>query len=118
MSQALDHHYPKLIAAGLRDRGFDVVTAFELDWHTESDEVLLTLCTGQRRALLTNNVADFAVVTRRWQAEGRPHFGVIYTSDASLPRVPALVGTYLDRLANLMLTHPADDDLVDTTHWL
>lgn len=118
MKLALDHHYPKLIAAGLRDRGFDVVTAFEMDWHTEDDETLLTLCTGQRRALLTNNVADFAAVTDRWQAEGRSHFGIIYTSDASLPRAPAMIGTYRDRLAQLMLTHPADDELVDMVCWL
>lgn len=118
MKLALDHHYPKLIAAGLRDRGFDVVTAFEMDWHAEDDEPLLALCFGQRRALVTNNVADFAVIVRRWQAESRSHFGVIFTSDASLPRVPALIDTYRDRLARLMLTHPSDDDLVDQVSWL
>ncbi|MEI6621283.1 MAG: DUF5615 family PIN-like protein [Actinomycetes bacterium] len=118
MKLALDHHYPKAIAVGLRDRGFDVVTAFELDWHTEDDETLLTLCAGQRRALLTNNVADFAVVTRAWQAEGRSHCGVIFASDASLPRVLAMIGTYLDRLAQIMTTHPGDNELLDVVCWL
>lgn len=118
MRLALDHHYPKLIAVELRDRGCDAATAFELGWHEEDDEMLLALCAGRRRALLTNNVADFAVVTNRWQAEGRSHYGVIYTSDASLPRVPAMIGTYRDRLAFLMKAYPAEDALVDLVRWL
>ena len=79
MRLALDHHYSGLIAEQLRSRGHDVVSAAERGWQAESDEVLLTLCAGETRALLTNNVADFAALARRWQAECRAHAGLVFT---------------------------------------
>lgn len=44
-------------------------------------EPLLGLCAANGRALLTNNVADLAVIVRQWQAQGRSHHGLIFTSD-------------------------------------
>ena len=63
MRLALDHHYPSSIAPTLRDRGHDAVTALERGWHAEEDEALLEFCAGEGRALLTNNVADFAIIS-------------------------------------------------------
>lgn len=118
MRLALDHHYSPLIADQLRKFGHDVVTAAERGWETEEDESLLALCEGEERALLTNNVGDFAVIARRWQGEGRAHHGLVFTSDSSLPRTRHTVGRYVGALDELLRTKLDDDALVDAVHWL
>jgi predicted nuclease of predicted toxin-antitoxin system len=115
---ALDHHYSPTIAERLRERELDVIAAAEVGWEAEDDETLLALCATQQRVLLTNNVADFAVIARRWQAEGRPHHGLVFTSDHSLPRTRDTIGRYVDALANLMHASPGDEGFADRIHWL
>lgn len=118
MKLALDHHYSPRIAAHLRSDDYDVVAAVDMGWEAEEDEALLALCATETRALLTNNVADFVVIERRWQAEGRSHWGLVFTSDASLPRSRDSIGRYVDALAALLDSNQGDDALLDRIHWL
>lgn len=118
MKLVLDHHYSRLIAQQLRARGHDVVTAGEQGWEAEDDEPLLDLCASDGRALLTNNVADFAVIARQCQSQGRSHHGLIFTSDQSLPRSRDTIGRYVELLAVLMADNPGDDSVVDRVEWL
>ena len=118
MRLALDHHYSPVIAERLRRSGLDAVAVSERDWHAEDDEPLLTLLASERRALLTNNVADFDAIARRWQAEGRAHWGLVFTSDSSMPRTRATIGAYTGALEVLMRAHPGEDSHVDRVHWL
>jgi hypothetical protein len=115
---ALDHHYSPRIAENLRERGHDAVAAIEAGWQAEDDEPLLMLCAGDERALLTNNVADFAVIGRRWHTEGRTHPGLIFSSDASLPRTRDNIGRYVDIIDALMRDNSGADAFVDRTHRL
>lgn len=115
---ALDHHYSKQIAARLRDRGHAVVAAVEHGWEGEGDEPLLVLCAAEQRALLTNNVSDFVSIACRWASEGRQHSGLIFTSDASMPRSRRTIGRYVTALDRLLTAHPADDAFHDRIHWL
>ena len=84
----------------------------------EEDEPLLTACDSERRALLTNNVADFTVIVRRWAVEGRLHSGLIFTSDRSLPRGRSTIGKYVELLDDLLSSNSKDDAFVDRVHWL
>ncbi len=118
MKVALDHHYATAIAIQLRERGYDAVAAVEQGWETESDEALLVICQEQQRALVTNNVGDFTVIARRWAVEGRPHAGLVFTSDASMPRSRLTIGRYVDALAALLRSHPEDGSFIDRSHWL
>lgn len=118
MKLALDHHYSPAIAAQLRERGHDVTAALERGWEAEEDEPLLELCDREQRALLTNNVADFTTVMRRWAAEGRRHSGLIFTSDASMPRGRDTIGRFVRALAELLRSNPGDDRFKDRVHWL
>lgn len=95
-----------------------MVTAAERGWQALDDESLLVNCAAEGRVLLTNNVADFAVLARQWQAEGRHHAGLVFTSDSSMPRTRRTVGRYVTALHALMSRHPDASDLADQVHWL
>ncbi len=118
MKLALDHHYSPAIATELRGRGHDVIAVAERGWETEDDASLLSLCRQELRALLTNNVVDFAVIARRWAVEGRQHSGLVFTSDVSMPRSRRAIGSYVTALDGLLRANPADDALADRVHWL
>lgn len=118
MKLALDHHYSTSIALKLRERGHDVVAAIERSWEMEDDESLLAICDQDRRALLTNNVADFTTIARRWAVEGRQHSGLMFTSDASMPRNRRTIGRYVTALDKLLRSNPRDDAFTDRVHWL
>jgi hypothetical protein len=115
---ALDHHYSPAIASQLRERGHDVIAVVELGWETESDEALLVLCAEDGRALVTNDVGDFSVLARRWALEGRRHSGLVFTSDASMPRSRQSIGQYVHALEVLLVSNPSDDVFADRVHWL
>ena len=118
MKLALDHHYSPQIAVQLRKRRGDVIAVLERGWEQEDDESLLALCHGEQRALVTNNVSDFTVIVRRWALEGRRHAGLIFTSDASLPRGRNTIGLYVTALQALIRANPGDKTFDDRIHWL
>jgi hypothetical protein len=115
---ALDHHYPTAIAQQLRTMGRDAVAAVERGWHRETNEALLARCVAEQRTLLTNNVGDFMTIARSWAVQGRQHAGLVFTSDASLPRTHATIGRYTKLLDTLLREHPKPEESVDRIHWL
>lgn len=115
---ALDHHYSWLIAEQLRTRGHDAVAAIERGWEQEDDETLLAHCDSEHRVLMTNNVGDFTIITRRWAAQGRSHAGLIFTSDAALPRTHHTIGKYIKLLAALFEGDAESAAWIDRIHWL
>lgn len=118
MRLALDNHYSPVIAMQLRGAGHDVVAAVERGWEREDDERTLVICAEEARALMTNDVADFTAICRRWAADGRAHSGLIFTSDASMPRGRATIGRFVDAIDALFGFHPGEDALKDRGHWL
>ena len=118
MKVALGHHYSPQIAVQLRKRRCDVSAVLERGWEQEDDETLLALCHGEERALVTNNVSDFTVIARRWVLEGRHHAGLIFTSDAILPRGRDTIGLYVTALQDLARANTGDDAFLDRIHWL
>lgn len=118
MKLALDHHYATAIAVQLRERGHDVVAAIEQGWEAHDDATLLAACGAERRALLTNNVSDFVALAMHWAATGRAHSGLVFTSDASMPRGRSTIGRYVSALDELLRANPGEDALRDQVHWL
>jgi Domain of unknown function (DUF5615) len=112
----LDHHYATAIAVELRTRGHDVTTALERGWHAEGDQTLLHLCREDGRALLTNNVANFTTIAARWQSTGRSHAGIVFSSDASMPRSKRTIGLFVTALDTLLTAEP--DGITDQVRWL
>jgi len=66
-----------LLAAALRQRGFDAVAAQELGKTGLSDEELLTYAAAAGRVVLTFNIKDFVRHAREWEQAGKPHMGVV-----------------------------------------
>ena len=95
-----------------------MITVSERGWHTEGDEPLLDLCLGEQRALMTNNVADFAQIARRWAAEGRRHPGLAFTSGTSLPRSRETIGRFVEALDELMRANHSEEALNHRVLWL
>lgn len=119
MRLLLDEQYSPEIAEQLRHRGHDV-TAVKEDPELVGldDELLLRKAREDRRALLTNNVRDFAPLARQGAASGEDHTGLIFTSDESMPRSRNTIGLYVERLSAVLHANPGDDAFRDRVEWL
>lgn len=118
MRLLLDEDYSAEIANGLQDAAHDVVTVEEVGLRAIADDDLLRFAAREGRALLTNNVRDFAPLARRFAAAGESHSGIVFTSDASMRRGKGTIGRYIEALSELMRALPAGDALRDRTLWL
>ena len=72
-----DRHIMARLAIDLRGSGYNVLTTEEAGLDTASDEEQLAFATGERRAILTFNIRDFAPLHTRWMAAGQSHAGII-----------------------------------------
>jgi Domain of unknown function (DUF5615) len=115
----LDEHYSPRIAGELRSRGHDAVSVQERDdLRGIGDRELFERAAAERRAFVTENVADFAPLVREAAAGGVRHFGLVYTSPRSMPRGAGTIGLYVERLDELLRAHVPEDALADRFHWL
>jgi hypothetical protein len=114
----LDEHFSPEIARQLRDRGHDAVAMRELEARGLADRDVLALATLQRRAIVTENVADFVELHRVAFITGAAHFGVVFTSPRQFPRTRRAIGRMVRALEALIAAHPEADALRDQTWWL
>jgi predicted nuclease of predicted toxin-antitoxin system len=101
------------VAAGLRQRGYDVVSVKRdrPELESRTDPTILESAAAERRAVVTNNVRDYRVAHERMRARGADHYGVIYTYDDTLPRNRATLSVWISVLQEFLDAHPADDVL-------
>ena len=117
MRLLLDEHYPPALAERLTAAGVDSVHLRDLGLEGAGDEAVLEAATAGERALVTNNVRHFVPIARRWEAEGRTHAGLAFTSDRSLPRSAQGVGALAQALEALVAER-GPRGLVGLTAWL
>jgi hypothetical protein len=113
-----DEHYSTEIAIQLRAAGHDAQAVLELGMTGTADEALLAFAAAQRRALLTNNVRDFARIAVAWAQSGQEHHGLLFTSDESLPRGRGTIGLYVKILSGLFEANGGEDALRNQVRWL
>jgi hypothetical protein len=114
----LDEHYSPRIAQQLRRRGHDVVSVSErAELIGLSDADLLRMAAAERRALVTENVADFVELTRHFAAREEDHYGLIFTS-SRFPRSRATIGVFVRQLGRFLRARPEDDALRSQVRWL
>jgi hypothetical protein len=115
----LDEHYSPEIARQQRRRGHDVVAVSERrDLRGLGDAEIMRRMLGERRVVITANVVDYVPCANALVAAGHGHFGLILTSDRSLPRRKQTIGQFVRILDRLLRSQEADDALRDRVRWL
>jgi hypothetical protein len=115
----LDEHDSPAIAEQLRSRGHDVYAVGErTDLRALPDRQLWLHLQSERRALMTENVADFMPFVHELAAAGDDHWGIVFLSPRSLPRRKGRVSAFVERLEQLLTAKPEDSHFRNGLHWL
>lgn len=111
--------YAPDIAEGLRTRGHDAVSAdARPDLKSAPDGVLFEIALAERRVIVTNNVRDFIESAQFALQDASAFDGIVFTSDKSLPRSKRNIGTFIDRLDDLLKRYPNEEHLPAGISWL
>ena len=73
----IDEMFSAVVAALLRARGVDAVSALELGYSGTQDEVHLQLAAADGRAIVTRNYRHFVELTESFRERQLPHAGVV-----------------------------------------
>ncbi len=79
----MDHHVHGAITQGLRQRGVDVLTAYEDGASQFDDERLLERATQLGRSLFSQDV-DLLAIAHRWLQVGREFAGLVFGPQTAL----------------------------------
>ncbi|MHB0874983.1 MAG: DUF5615 family PIN-like protein [Anaerolineae bacterium] len=84
----LDEDISYRVAEGLRRRGVDAVSVHELGRANQGmpDEDQLAYAAAEGRVLVTYNRADYQALDASWRVTGRPHAGIVWCAERSIPR--------------------------------
>lgn len=104
------------VAAELRRKGYDVVTANELGTRGSSDPEQLAAAAVARRALVTYNIADFQALLTEWSQRGFTHWGIILVSEKTISQ--RSIGPLIQALEHLLHAFPAEDALLNQALYL
>lgn len=115
MRLLLDEMIAAIVAEQLRDRGHDVVAVQDPDQHHLrgiDDCLLLDHAATERRAVVTDNVADLFACHQQRLDRQRPHSGMLLFTNDTFPRHrhAAFVGKLVSALLEELDARPGDDD--------
>lgn len=118
MRLLLDEMLSPVIAARLRERGFDVEAIKGSEHEELSDPDVMNLARSQRRAVVTNNLVDFRPLHHEAIAPGGPgHFGIVFLP-GSYRRTRADTGRIVRALESKLRELPGERDLANGETWL
>jgi len=80
----LDEDIRVSLADILRQRGYDAIHVIEVNRGGLSDPEQFSYAISQKRAILTHNIRDFMILDKKYQAEGKEHYGIIVSDQVSL----------------------------------
>jgi predicted nuclease of predicted toxin-antitoxin system len=109
----LDEMISPKIARELRSKGFDVqaIKGDRPDLEAVADREVVRRIGAEKRTLVTNDVLDFQLIHNQMLAAGEDHYGLIFTSDSTMPRNKASIPLWVKVLDKLLTEHAADDAL-------
>jgi predicted nuclease of predicted toxin-antitoxin system len=97
------------LAVALRERGFDVVHAYEVERGGVSDAEQLAYAAREGRAILTHNAKDFVPMVIEYYFNERSHAGVILS-----PQIEK--GELVRRALNLLQSLSAEETTGSVCH--
>ena len=115
MRWLIDEMLPPDTAHHLNQRGHDASSVAGLGLAGAPDPVIFDTAVSQQRIVVTENVADFAVLLDRALRAERPAVPVVFARKADLPRRGALPGRLAARLHAWAHANP---DPYLGPHWL
>src|SRR5437588_9402851 len=81
--------------------------------------MILRAATQDQRALMTENVSDFRRIALAQIADGRAHYGLIFTTTHRFPRGdPGTLGRVIIALSSLLADKPEEAALLNREVWL
>jgi hypothetical protein len=115
----LDEMYPSVVAERLRARGHDVVAVTErLELRSLTDVDVFRVSKDERRAVVTENVADFVSIADGLDGRGQAHYGLVLIDPVKYRRGhPRTIGRLVTQLERLLRDHPGDG-ATSPRHWL
>ncbi len=111
MRVLLDEMYPPSIAEQLRGRGHDVeAVTGRPELRALADPEVFAVAQRERRAVLTENIADFSTIADGHDRRGDPHHGLVLVDPGRYPRGrERTVGRIVTALERLLGEHPGDE---------
>ncbi len=115
----LDEMYPQAIAEQLRRGNHDVDAVTERgELRTLPDQEIFATAQQEQRAVVTENVADFARIADEHDRRGHPHYGLILVDPGKYQRGdPRTIGRMVTALGKLLGEH-RQDLATSLRHWI
>jgi hypothetical protein len=117
----LDEMYTASVAGALREQhGQDAISVrVRSDLRGRPDEDVFAAAQAEGRVVVTENVRDLRPIALEWEAEGRLHHGVVFTTNRRFPRArPRTVGRLVSALADLVERSGGLDEPSNPEIWL
>lgn len=105
--------YPPALAAMFTAAGIDATSIIELGMTGTSDADIFAYAVSDRRAVVTENVADFVAIAAQHSTTGAHHRGLLIALSNRFSRRP----TGYDRIVAAITTHQ-NGDLTDRVIYL
>jgi hypothetical protein len=106
----LDEMISAAVARGLGALGHDVeaIKRDRPELEGLNDQELVSRMATDQRAIVTNGIGDFQPIHDRVVGRGGEHYGMLFTTDATLPRDKANIPTWVATLAAFLEEHEDD----------
>lgn len=120
MKLLIDEMYLPVIAERLRTAGHDAVSVVDQsDLVGQHDLEIWRFAVAHRRAVVTENAADFLAISKKASTVGEASPSLIITSNRSFPGHPhSFIGRAMRAFAAFCDDHPDDDAQAGAVYWL
>ncbi len=106
----LDEHIWVYLAKILREQGFDVIHANEVDLIATPDDKIMSYAVGEHRAVVTFNIKHYIPLSIQYFEDGKEHYGVVVSK--------AISQGELQRRVTKLLESVTAEELMNTVRYL